>query len=122
MKNTDPIAEALRVQKGAARQGFDWNRPAPLWAKLQEEITELRAVARQPKKAEEELGDLLFMVINLARHFGLDPKAALKGTNRKFLRRYGYVLKGAKNLPPLGHPRRLAQMEKLWKKAKKQGL
>lgn len=122
MKRKSAIADALRLQKSAARQGFDWNRPGPLWNKLQEEIAELREVAREPVRAQEELGDLLFMAVNLARHFGLDPERALRGGNRKFMRRYGYILKHAKQLPSLGHPQRLAQMEKLWQKAKRQGL
>jgi uncharacterized protein YabN with tetrapyrrole methylase and pyrophosphatase domain len=122
MKCRSAIADALRLQKSAARQGFDWNRPGPLWNKLQEEIAELREVARDPVRGQEELGDLLFMVVNLARHFGLDPERALRGGNRKFMRRYAYILRHAKTLPPLGHPRRLAQMEKLWVAAKKKGL
>ncbi len=121
-KRGNAIAEALRVQKAAARQGFDWNRSAPLWAKLREETIEFREVAHLKKRGEEELGDLLFMVVNLARHYRLNPERALAAGNRKFLRRYGYILKRAKGLPPLGSKRRLTQMEKLWVAAKKKGL
>ncbi|MEK6805266.1 MAG: MazG nucleotide pyrophosphohydrolase domain-containing protein [Pseudomonadota bacterium] len=122
MKKREPLAHALLLQKAAARQGFDWDRAAPLWAKLREEVGELREVAHQRRRGEEELGDLLFMVVNLARHYRLDPVRALKQGNRKFVRRYGYILKHADTLPPLGHPRRLAQMEKLWQHAKRRGL
>ena len=119
MKRRDSLREAMKLQRAAARQGFDWNKTAPLWAKLQEEIAELSAAARDPRRAEEELGDLLFMVVNFARHLGLDPNRALRGASRKFKRRYGYILQHADSLPPLGHPRRLAAMEKLWQQAKR---
>lgn len=119
-----PLAEALRLQKQAAKRGFDWT-PAMrrlMWAKLQEEIRELRAVARQPRQAEDELGDLLFMTVNLARHLGIDAERALRHANRKFSRRFSYILQHRATLPPLGHRRRLAAMEALWREAKRRGL
>jgi uncharacterized protein YabN with tetrapyrrole methylase and pyrophosphatase domain len=117
-RRREPLAEALRIQRAAARQGFDWDRLAPLWRKLQEEIGELRAVARQPARAADELGDLLFMAVNLARHLRVDAGAALTRANRKFLRRYRHVMRGAAQLPPLGDRKRLAQMERRWQQAK----
>lgn len=118
----DPLKEALRVQRAAARHGFDWPRTArwerALWGKLQEELGELRAARKQPAAAREELGDLLFMVVNVARFLGLDPAAALRAGNRKFQRRFAYILRHADTLPPAGDPRRLAAMERLWAEAK----
>ena len=125
MKNRkrDPLARARQVQRAAARQGFDWPKDDPrTWAKLAEEIRELKAVAKDPRKAGEELGDLLFMVVNLARYLDLDPSAALRGASAKFRQRFEYILRHRGKLPPLKHPRRLAAMERLWREAKKKGL
>lgn len=115
----EPLRRARRVQRAAARQGFDWPARDPrLWAKLAEEIAELRRVRGNPRLATDELGDLLFMVVNLARHLRVDPAAALAQAIRKFERRYGHVMAHARSLPPRGHPRRLARMEQLWQDAK----
>ncbi len=116
----DPLAHAARVQRRAARQGFDWPRADPrLWRKLIEEIGELKAVARQPTRARGELGDLLFMAVNLSRHLGVDAGRALREAIRKFERRYAHVMAHARSLPRKGHPRRLAAMERLWQEAKR---
>ena len=117
----EPLGRAARVQRSAARTGFDWAEagdPA-LWAKLHEEIRELKAVARDRAKAAEELGDLLFAVVNVARHLRVDPSRALAGAIRKFERRYGYVIRHGRGLPRKGDPRRLAAMERLWQEAKR---
>ncbi|GAC1626132.1 MAG: hypothetical protein NVS9B10_13770 [Nevskia sp.] len=114
----DAFAAALRLQRDAAAEGFDWSDPAGLWDKLHEEIGELREAATSAHR-QEELGDLLFMVVNLARHFGLDAPAALAAANAKFERRYGQVRAQLAALPPLGDPARLIRMERLWQDAKK---
>lgn len=114
----EPFAEALELQGAAAVEGFDWDRSAALWEKLYEEVEELRAASR-PSHRQEELGDLLFMVVNIARHLELDPKAALSAANAKFRRRYAHVRAGLAQLPPLGDRDRLTQMERLWQDAKK---
>src|SRR5690349_21648125 len=112
MKKPDPLRRATAVQRAAARTGFDWPRDDPaLWAKLHEEIAELKAVARRRPRAREELGDLLFMVVNLSRHLGVDAGAALAGAIRKFERRYAYIMARARSLPRKGDPRRLEAME-----------
>src|SRR5690349_20478651 len=116
----DALRRALRVQRAAARQGFDWPAGDPaLWRKLHEEISELKAVARKRTLAQEELGDLLFMVVNLSRHLKVSAGRALTDAIRKFERRYAHVMKHAKALPRKGHPRRLAAMERLWQDAKR---
>ena len=116
----DPLRRARTVQRRAARQGFDWPAGDPeLWRKLVEEIAELKAVARQPARAREELGDLLFMAVNLARHLKVDAGQALAQAIRKFERRYAHVIAGARSLPPIGDPRRLAAMEARWQQAKR---
>ena len=108
------------MQRRAARTGFDWPPGDPaLWHKLHEEIRELKAVARRPAQAREELGDLLFMVVNLARHLKVDPALALEQAVRKFERRYAQVMRHARGLPPKGNPNRLMRMEALWQDAKR---
>jgi len=116
----DPLARANRVQRKAARQGFDWPPGDPrVWRKLFEEIAELKAVARKPRQARAELGDLLFMVVNLSRHLKVDAAAALRDAIRKFERRYGHVMSRGRTLPRKGDPRRLVAMERLWQEAKR---
>ncbi|WP_299696001.1 MazG nucleotide pyrophosphohydrolase domain-containing protein [Hydrocarboniphaga sp.] len=120
---SDPLIEAEALQCDAALQGFDWNTLAELWPKLFEEIAELQeAVDQGAARRLDELGDLLFMVVNIARHLGADPAAALATANAKFRRRYGHVMAHAATLPPLGSPERLDRMEALWVEAKKLGL
>ena len=115
---TEPLAHALRLQLAAAAEGFDWTDPAGLWDKLAEEIAELKQ-APDALNRQEELGDLLFMVVNLSRHLGVDAVAALSGANAKFSRRYSYVAQHLAGLPALGDPLRLERMEALWQEAKK---
>lgn len=113
------LRHAAGVQRKAARQGFDWPVNDPrLWAKLAEEIRELRAVRGNPQRASDELGDLLFMVVNLSRHLRVDAPRALAGAVRKFERRFAYVMHHALALPPRNDPRRLESMEDLWRAAK----
>ena len=119
-KKPDPLRRASAVQRSAARTGFDWPAGHPmLWGKLHEEIRELKAVARHRARAREELGDLLFMALNLARHLKVDAGAALAAAVRKFERRYAHVIRHARALPRKGDPRRLAAMERLWQEAKR---
>ena len=115
----EPLREAQAMQRAAARTGFDWNKTSDLWDKLAEEIGELRADAHDRRRAQEELGDLLFMAVNLARHLKLDAPRALAAANRKFARRFAHIMRHAAALPPLGDPRRLDAMEALWQDAKR---
>jgi nucleoside triphosphate diphosphatase len=88
------LARALKLQKRAARVGFDWREAQPIMDKLHEEIGELNeAMAASAPKAKlaDELGDILFVVANIARHLGIDPEDALRGTNAKFVRRFKHV-------------------------------
>ncbi|MFT4046998.1 MAG: MazG nucleotide pyrophosphohydrolase domain-containing protein [Solimonas sp.] len=116
----EPLREALRLQAAAAQLGFDWRHLDELWDKLAEESAELREAAAQGReRAQDELGDLLFMAVNLARHLGVDARAALAGANAKFARRFAHVCADLERLPPIGDPRRLEQMEVRWQQAKR---
>ena len=115
-----PLREALRLQREAAVLGFDWRNLDELWAKLAEEAGELREAAAQGRaRAQDELGDLLFMAVNIARPLGVDPEAALAGANAKFARRFAHVCADLERLPPIGDPRRLEEMEARWCEAKR---
>jgi ATP diphosphatase len=117
---------ALKLQKRAARVGFDWPDPAPVFAKLQEEIDELRqefaAVAGGDpgarQRLEDELGDVLFVAANLARHAEVDPGAALRRANAKFERRFRRMeaLATTRGLDLSALP--LAEQDRLWDAAK----
>lgn len=86
------LSRAQKLQRRAARVGFDWPDAAPVYAKVHEEIAELQAVpAADAAARSEELGDLLFSVVNLARHLGVDAETALRAANAKFERRFGAV-------------------------------
>jgi uncharacterized protein YabN with tetrapyrrole methylase and pyrophosphatase domain len=116
----DPLTEAMRLQRDAADLGFDWRQIEELWLKLAEETAELQQAAGESRDAaEEELGDLLFMAVNLARHLEVDPAVALARTNAKFVRRFAHVMAAPGALPPLGDPARLDAMEARWQDAKR---
>lgn len=85
------LLRALKLQKRAARVGFDWPGAAQVFAKIDEEIAEIKAEVDRggrPARLEDEVGDLLFAAVNLARHLGVDPESALRSTNAKFERRF----------------------------------
>lgn len=119
----DPVADALQIQHEAAAIGFDWNHADELWAKLQEEILELReATTLGEARVLDEFGDLLFVAPNLSRHLKLDPVQALAQANEKFRRRFAVVLAGRERWEGLNGPARVEQMEQLWQDAKRRGL
>ncbi len=116
------LMRAEKLQKKASKVGFDWNDPRAVIAKIREELDEVEAeldVAGDNRAAqEEELGDLLFCVVNLARHLRLDSEMALKHANIKFERRFAHIEDrlAAQGLPFADAT--LAQMEALWLEAK----
>src|SRR5438270_756794 len=87
------FTRALKLQEMAGEVGFDWNDARAVLAKIREEVDEVQAEldAGRLDLAEGEVGDLLFVVVNLARHLKSDPEAALRGANAKFERRFGYI-------------------------------
>jgi MazG family protein len=116
------LLRAEKIQKRAARVGFDWKTIGPVIDKIEEELGELRseieAGKTDPTRITDELGDVLFAVANLARHCKVDPEAALRSTNDKFERRFRYVeqelaVRGKKPAEAT-----LEEMEALWQEAK----
>lgn len=114
------LARAEKLQKRASRVGFDWGAPAPILDKIDEEIGELRAELPSADKGRltDELGDVLFAVVNLARHLGIDPETALRGTNAKFERRFGEVERALRARGKKPEESSLDEMEDLWQAAK----
>ena len=113
------LAGAMTISKKAAAAGFEWDDMAGVWAKVHEELDELKeAVASGDKAhAQEELGDVLFTLVNVARWCGIDPEAGLAGTNRRFLDRFSRVEAALGG--ELGG-RSIAELEGLWQLAKAQ--
>jgi uncharacterized protein YabN with tetrapyrrole methylase and pyrophosphatase domain len=119
----DPVSDSLELQRDAAALGFDWNCADDLWAKLAEEIGELREARTQGEaRVLDEFGDLLFVAINLSRHLRVDPARALAHANEKFRRRFAVVMAGREQWDALQGPARLDAMERLWRQAKREGL
>jgi MazG family protein len=123
------LMEAHQLTTKAARVGFDWEKVEDIFEKLQEEIDELRAAIASHVESEseadhtrvrEELGDLLFVVTNIARHLKVEPEAALKLTNRKFRRRFGYIERSLGERGRKFEATTLDELESLWQEAKKQ--
>jgi len=116
------LLRALKLQRRAARVGFDWPDAQDVLAKMQEELDEIRAElngGRKPERVLDEVGDLLFVCANLARHLDVDPEAALRHANSKFERRFRHV---ERRLADQGRDlagSTLDEMEALWQEAKK---
>jgi len=113
--------EGLQLTKKAARTGFDWDNAAGIFDKMREEIAELRGAldGNAPAKIEEELGDLLFAAVNLARFLQVDPEIALKNANAKFVRRFHEMERLARATGRKFESVPRAEMESLWDSAKR---
>lgn len=113
---------AVKLARRAARVGFDWPDTLPVLAKLDEEIDELRREiddGAEPARLEDELGDVLFSVANLARHLDIDPEAALRRTNAKFEHRFRHVEKRLRETGRTLENATLEEMDRLWEEAKR---
>ena len=108
------LTRAAKLQKRAASAGFDWEGPHGVIPKLTEELAELSEVIDQPEEAEREIGDLLFTLVNLARHLGLDSELALRGAVSRFEARFRRMEELGGNLSG----RSLEQLDELWEQAK----
>jgi tetrapyrrole methylase family protein / MazG family protein len=113
-----PMDRSFKLQKKAAKTGFDWQDIEGVMEKIKEELDEVRA-AKNETETEEELGDLLFSVINLCRYLKIEPSAALNRTNNKFIERFKYVEKKMKETGQEMKKENLNIMDKYWNEAKK---
>jgi len=111
------LIKALRMQDKAAQVGFQWDRTEEVWSKLKEEMAELEAEMHtlDQDALENEFGDVLFSLINLARYLHIDPENALERVNQKFKARFQYI---ESNAPKKLEDMTLAEMDKLWNEAK----
>ena len=128
------LMEAYQLSSRASHVGFDWTRFADVLAKLQEEVAELQAAAAETQREregpernpspvsharlEEEVGDLLFTAVNIARYLRVDAESALRQTNRKFRRRFGWVERELKKAGKSPRESTLAEMDALWERSK----
>jgi XTP/dITP diphosphohydrolase len=120
------LVKAMRIQEKARGAGFDWENPEQVWEKVQEELGEFSEEFNKidpstinHERASAEFGDLLFSLINFARHAGINPEEALERTNRKFIQRFQYLETEANRE---GHSLKdltLSQMDRYWEQAKK---
>lgn len=127
------VLEASQLSQRAARVGFDWSRAEEILDKLHEELEELRDAMKgtlQPlsdaveepcefSRIEEEIGDIIFVAVNLARHFKIDPESALKKTNQKFRNRFRYIENMLARSNKSFEQTDLEEMERYWQEAKR---
>ena len=115
------LTRARRIQEKASSVGFDWKEIKPIWSKVHEEISELsEAITLEQKdKILDEMGDVLFSVVNLARFLDIDPEASLRQTIRKFESRFKKVEKSFENSEQMSKAS-LDQMDKIWNQAKEE--
>ena len=119
-KTFPAMIRSLKLQKRASENGFDWKNSNDTFKKIDEEKKELEiALAHQKKEEiEEEIGDLIFSIINLSRKLKIDPENALRKTNNKFLARINYIEKELKKENKKFNKSNLIELEKLWNQAK----
>jgi MazG family protein len=117
------LVEAQRIAGRAAAAGFDWPSIEQVFDKLREELAELDAARASavPAEIEDELGDLLFVVVNIARFLKVDPEQALRKTNAKFRGRFAHVEAGVEGTGKKLNDATLEEMERLWQEAKRLG-
>jgi len=114
------LTRALKLQQKASKVGFDWNDPRAVLAKIREEADEIEAAldAGDKRHAAAETGDLLFAVVNLARHLDADPESVLRMTNQKFERRFAWIERALRQRGKTPSLATLAEMDALWDAAK----
>jgi len=116
------LLEAYQLQTKAARVGFDWPQVDEVFAKLEEEIGELREELQRPTRdqraIDEEVGDILFVLANLARWVGTEPESGLKAANRKFRPRFAHIERRMAATGRAWNEATLAEMDQFWNEAK----
>ncbi len=114
------MVKAFRIGEKAAATGFDWPEKEQVWAKVHEELMEVDAeiAAKDKEHLTDEMGDLFFALINACRLYGIDPEGALERTNKKFIRRFGYMEERAAERGVTLHDLSLDEMEAYWQESK----
>ena len=114
------LTRAVKLQHKAAGVGFDWPDLGPVLAKAREELTELEEAVqtKDPTRISDELGDVMFVLANVARHMAFDPETALRGTNEKFVRRFRRVEELLADRGKTASQSDLDEMDQLWDQAK----
>ncbi|MFN8007616.1 MAG: nucleoside triphosphate pyrophosphohydrolase [Terriglobia bacterium] len=119
------LLEANKLTAKAARVGFDWSHVDEIFEKLHEEVDELKAALQQPRvkpidpRVEQEVGDLLFVAVNIARFLEIDPETALRKTNKKFIRRFQHIEQSLQETGKDFSQSTISELEQLWQDAKK---
>ncbi|RNA66037.1 nucleoside triphosphate pyrophosphohydrolase [Alteribacter keqinensis] len=123
-KSLPSLLRAYKVQKKAAKVGFDWGDAQPMHEKLREELAEWeQELLKEDKKAAaEEFGDVLFTIVNIARYYKIEPEEALRMTNEKFVRRFSFIEKTLQESGTAWEEHTLEELDALWDRAKEQGL
>jgi len=120
-KELPALLRAHRLQSRASRVGFDWDKAEDVLAKLDEEVAEFKDAVRRKEEGniEDELGDILFMIVNISRFIGVNPEDALRKTISKFISRFRYIEMAAADRGKKLTDMSLAEMDALWDEAKK---
>lgn len=123
-KELPSLLRAYRLTSKASKVGFDWNSPEGAFEKLEEEIHELKEEMKvgDKEKMEEELGDMLFALVNFSRFYDINPEDALRKTTKKFIRRFTHVEETLQKNGKLPQDSTLEEMDKIWDEAKALGL
>jgi len=119
-KNLPELHKAYRLQEKASKVGFDWEKREDVWAKVEEEIGELKESEKNddPDELESELGDLFFSLVNYSRFIGINPGNALRKTNEKFVNRFNYIEKKLKEDNKKIVNATLEEMDRYWEESK----
>jgi XTP/dITP diphosphohydrolase len=120
-KSLPAMVKANRIQEKARGVGFDWDNKEQVWAKVQEELDELKVEVdanADINRIEDEMGDVLFSVINYARFIDIDPETALERTNKKFIKRFQFLESKVKEQGKELSKMTLDEMDVLWEEAK----
>jgi len=116
------MVKAYRIQEKASGVGFDWEKPEQVWDKVLEELQELKEMVESGaahERREDELGDLIFALINYSRFIDVNPEDALERTNRKFMKRFRHLEERSRELNKPLHEMTLSEMDVYWNEAKK---
>ncbi len=115
------LVRALRLQEKASKVGFDWEKKEDCWKKVEEELTEFKTVSDEDNDEEtitDELGDLLFSIVNYSRFLKINPEDALRRTNEKFIKRFQIIEERLKEQGKDIHETSLEEMDKIWEEKK----